>query len=237
MLWKKKNNQKPDERLVKETNKLATKMFYVQSMLMVILFVVKWGNNLPFQMVVLELLTLLIGIGYVLVQEMRKGILFIGKKDAALQSIHEDVLARAHNKEMWTIAIGELILMYIFPQYLAWTTLYLASLFIPALVYTVVSIKKGWIQWGTKKQEISSKQGLKKKCVWGGIAFGIMSLPTNIPMFLKDGGIELLEIIWIPLEMVLFSGLSYAIVSFMVNKGTKKANEVVPVEEEMTLEE
>ncbi len=238
MFWKKKNNQKLDERLLKETYKLATKMFYVQSMLMVILFVVKLINNLPFQMVALEILTLLVGIGYALVQEMRKGILFIGKKDDALQSIHEDVLARAYNKEMWCVAVGELIIMYVFPQYFIWTALYLASVFIPALVYTIVSIKRGWIQWGTKRREISSKQELKKRCVWGGIAFGILSLPTNIPMFLKDGEIELLEIIWIPLEMILFGGLFYLIFTFMVDKGAKKADEACPIEEgEMTIEE
>lgn len=57
-------------------------------------------------------------------------------------------------------------------------------------------------------------------------------------MFLKDGEIELLEIIWIPLEMILFGGLFYLIFTFMVDKGAKKADEACPIEEgEMTIEE
>lgn len=237
MFWSKKNKYQPDERIAKESNTLSAKMFYVQSALIMIALIVKLIIGLPIQVFCLEIMSLVIGIGYVIVQEIRKGIFLLKDKDEALTSIHEEVLAMAYGIEMMLLVVGELIFMYALPKYFAWLVLYLAIWLIPAVIVTKSSVMKGWLQWGTKKREIDSKKSLKIRCVFGGIAFGIMMIPTFLPMWMIDGELVWTELIWIPIEMVMFGVLFYFAFTRMVNRGAKKADEAVPVdEEEMTLE-
>ncbi len=237
-MFNKKNNQQPDERIAKESNKLSAKMFYLQSALIIIALVIKLVIGVPLQVFCLEIISLVVGIGYFVVQEMRKGIFLLKNKDDALQSIHEEVLAKAYNLEMMLLVFGELIFMYALPEYFAWLALYLIMWFIPAIVVTKASVKKGWLQWGTKKREVVGKKSLKIRCVFGGIAFGVMMIPTFLPMWLIDGKLVWTELIWIPIEMVMFGVLFYIVFTRMVDKGAKKADEALPVDEgEMTLEE
>ncbi len=238
MLWSSKKKQVTDERIEMETNQLASKMFYVQTTLVVMLLVIKLIANVSWEALLLEIICLVAGIGYVVISELRKGIFMLKEKDDALRTIQQGILAKSYNMEMGILVFGELIFMYALSEYFAWLIGYLVAWFVPALILTVVSVKKGWIQWGSKKRQNEGKQNLKKRVAVGAFAFGIMMIPSQLPIWLKDGSVTLKEVMMVPLEMVLFGVLFYAMFTFMVDRGEKKANSDVPTEgEEMSIEE
>ncbi|MBQ8823252.1 MAG: hypothetical protein IJZ82_11465 [Lachnospiraceae bacterium] len=238
MVWSKKKTQVMDERIEKESNGLASKLFYVQTMLVALLLVAKLLAKLSWKAYLLEMICLVVGGGFVLISEIRKGIFLLKDKDAALTGIHEGVLAKGYSLEMALLLFGELVFMYTLPEYRTWLIGYFGAWVVPALVFTVVSVKKGWIQWGSKKRQLEGKQNLKKRVAIGAFAFGILMIPSQLPMWLVDGTVTFMEILIVPLEMVLFGVLFYIMFTRMVDKGEKRANSDVPTEsEEMSIEE
>lgn len=238
MLWSKKKTQVTDERIEKESNGLASKMFYVQTVLMALLLVGKLLVKLSWKAFVLEIICLIVGMGYVLIAEISKGIFGVKDKDEALTSIHQGILSKAYSLEMGLLVFGELIFMYVLPEYFVWLLGYLLVWVVPALILTVVSVKKGWIQWGSKKRQAEGKHNLKKRVAIGAFAFGILMIPSQLPMWLADGTVTFKEILIIPLEMVMFGVLFYVLFTRMVDRGEKKANSNIPTEsEEMSIEE
>ena len=95
MKWKGigKNMKKlKDERLIKESNKLNAKMFYLISVLLAIVVVIQIANRLPIQVYGLGVLCFLISFGYVIIEKLRKGLLFLKEKDDEIETMNEAIL-------------------------------------------------------------------------------------------------------------------------------------------------
>lgn len=238
MVWSKKKTQVMDERIEKESNKLTAKLFYVQTVLVALLLVGKLLAKLSWKAYLLEIICLVAGVGFVLIAEIGKGIFLLKDKDAALTGIHQSVLAKGYSLEMALLLVGELVFMYVLPEYFLWLIGYFGAWFVPAVILTVVSVKKGWLQWGSKNRQVEGKQNLKKRVAIGGVEFGLMMIPIQLPMWLADGALSFKEILMIPFEMVMFGVLFYILFTLMVDKGEKKANSDALTEgEEMSIEE
>lgn len=182
-VWK-KGKRKPDERLEKESNVLAAKMFYVITPLLVISLIVKLVCRLPFQVYVLELLCLLASGGYFLVQEIGKGILLVRKKDEALLEIHRAALSRAFMIDFWLLVIGELVYIYAVKDYFWWVLPYMAAWLLPGLVITIASIKQGWLVRSAKAQGKAGSRSSLILVIIGAAVFGIL---MGFPEFYHDG--------------------------------------------------
>lgn len=178
----KKKKQPMDERIKKESNHLYAKMFYIMQLLNLILFFVKVVCKVPIYLYVLELMCLVVGALIVIVDEKRKGILFVKEKDEVLQTLHEDVLAKAFYANLWIIIMGEFVLMLAIlafaKEYFLWLISYFFIWLPPSLVVTIVSMKKGWLIWGTKKREVTGKKEFLKRVIIGSAFFGLfMAFP------------------------------------------------------------
>ena len=92
-MWKKKEKPVVDERIEKESNRLSAKMFYVLTILTAILLAVKIAKGLPIVVYLLEIVTLLAGIIYYGVTEVKSGIFLAKERDEVLMVMHEKNLA------------------------------------------------------------------------------------------------------------------------------------------------
>ncbi len=175
-----RKKRKPDERIEKETNRYAGKLFYPMCMLLVISLVVKCWFDLPHYVYALEIISLTAGVVCFLFQELRNGILFVKKKDDALEELHNQALTKAMMVQFWIMTIGECIPMYLMTyiepmqQYFWWYCSYMLVLFPLSLIITVLSLKKGWLVWGSKKQEKTGKKYFAITTVFAALSYGVL---------------------------------------------------------------
>lgn len=199
MLFKKKNqNQVKDERIEKESNKLIAPMFYFISMELLVCLILKLVLGEPWYNFVLEIACLVPAWGYALVKRAQNGILLIKEKDEVLLTVRNAILSKAFMIAFSVIIAGELLYMIAVTGFLnlggiiptdaesmaranIWLVVYLAVWLVPALIFTIFTLKKGWLIWGSKKREVTGKKEFGKRVVIGSLFFGlIMGLPELI---------------------------------------------------------
>lgn len=202
MLFKKKNqNQVKDERIEKESNKLAAPMFYLFSVELLACLIVKLVLGEPWYNFVLEIACLVPAWGYVLLKRAQNGILVIKEKDEALLTIRNEILSKAFMISFFVIILGELFYMFAVTDYfsrysiihsdeeiwtreMTWMLVYLAVWFVPAIIFTIFTLKKGWLIWGSKKREVTGKKEFGKRVVIGSLFFGLI---MGVPELIENG--------------------------------------------------
>ena len=242
--------QVKDERIEKETNKLMTPMFYLFSAGLFGCLVLKLVLREPWYNFLLEILCLVPAWGYALAARAQKGILVIKEKDDTLLSIRDAIHSKAFMISFWVIITGELFYMFavtdwfkanamehageeIWTRELTWMVVYLAVWFVPAIIITVFSLKKGWLIWGSKKRENVGKKVFAKRVVVGSLFYGlIMGLPELIKhgIFYVKGWLMILG-------MAAFWGILFyfgmmAFIKFSEKKADKAVKEQEGADEE-----
>lgn len=246
MLWKKKNqHQVKDERIEKESNQLAAPMFYLFSAELLACLIVKLVLGEPWYNFVLELACLAPAWSYVLVKRAQNGILVLKEKDDALLTIRNAILSKAFMISFFVIILGELFYMFAVTDYfspdgvvnsaeeiwtreMTWMLVYLAVWFVPALIFTIFTLKKGWLIWGSKKRETVGKKAFGKRVVIGSLFYGlIMGLPELIKhgIFYAKGWLMILGL------SVFWGVLFYFAMLGMIKYSEKKADKAVKEQE------
>lgn len=216
-MWKRKNKQMPDERILKETNHLSAMLYYAMVILSILSIVVKLICRQPLLLMGVEALALLVSGIYVVVREKKNGILFLKNKDDALKTIQEEILAKAMTIILNIILFGELVFIFVAEEYLVWIVSYLAIWFVPALIYTIVVIKRGLFIWGGQKREKEGKKNFKLRVIIGSAFFGLF---VGFPMLFRDGVFQPSGILWI-----LGLGAMWGIPFYLVMVGMMKVSE------------
>ena len=129
-MWRNKK-QPVDERIEKESNRLAAKMYYLMSVLTVVVIIVKMCYKVPVYVYGLELISLVASGIYAIVSELKYGILFLKDKDEELLSIHYKNLSKAMMISFYIIIIGELLFIFTAYEYFGWVILYFVIWGIP----------------------------------------------------------------------------------------------------------
>lgn len=230
-MWNKKKGT--DERILKESNALSAKMFYVITLLTVISLVVKLVCRLPLYVFGLEIIALVASLVYVAVSEGSKGILFLKEKDAELQTIHEGILAKAMMINFFTIIVGELLYLFMAEEYVVWGLSYFAIWLVPALIITVASVKNGWLIWGGKKRETEGKKNFKLRVVLGALVYGLI---MGFPQLYHDGAFHAEGILWI-LGMAALWGIPFYLIFVGIMKVSENKADKNLKEKELQSEE
>ncbi len=196
---------KPDERIEKESNVLYGKMFYVISLLMILSVIVKVVCKVPWFVYGLELLALAVSGVFLFVQELRKGILFVRKKDEVLSEIHSKNLRDAYMIAFWILLVGELLFMHMAEEYFFWLYSYTLIWLIPSIIISIASLSNGWMIWGGKKKEAMGKKRLALGTTLGALCFGII---LGGRFLFRDGIFQWTGILWI-LGLSAFWGFAF----------------------------
>ncbi len=238
MLFKKKNQVK-DERIEKESNKIMPAMFYLFSVILLACLVVKLVLGEPWYNFLLEILCLAPAWGYALVKCSSYGVLFLKEKDEALVTIRNEIMAKAFTISFSVIIFGELVYMFFtffvlkvteesFSREWMWMLLYLAAWFLPAIIMTVLTVKNGWIVWGSKKREATGKKQFAKRTAVGALFYGIM---MGLVEFLEHGFSEKVLIITFACSIV-WGVLFYLFMILFIKISEKNADKSVKEKEE-----
>lgn len=216
-MLEKKSKKLYDERIEKESNKPTALMFYVTTIMLVICLLVKVICQLPIQVYVLEIACLLISIIYTIVRKFQNGILFLKEKDETLVAINNKILAKAFMIDFWMLITGELVFIVVLQEYFWWATMYIVTWLIPSLVISILSLTKGWLVWGNKKQEQTGIKEFRKRVVIGSLFFGIF---VGFPHLYSNGVFHPEGIIW-----VLGLGASWGVMFYFAMLGIIKISE------------
>lgn len=246
MLFKNKNqNQVKDERIEKESNKLTAPMFYLFSLELLACLIVKLVLGEPWYNFVIEIACLVPSWGYVLIKRAQNGILVIKEKDDALLTIRNAILSKAFMISFYVIIVGELFYMFAVTDYfsrygiipsdeeiwtrdMTWMFVYLVVWFVPAIIITVFTLKKGWLIWGSKKREATGKKNFGIRVIIGSLFYGlIMGLPELI-----EHGIFYVKGWLMILGLAVFWGILFYFAMLGVMKySEKKADKAVEEQE------
>ncbi len=224
---------KPDERIEKESNSFYGKMYYVISLLMILSVIVKVVCKVPWFVYGLELLALAVSGVFLLVQELRKGILFVRKKDEVLSEIHSKNLRDAFMVDFWILIFGDLLFLHM-DEYFFWVYSYLIIVMIPALIITVATLKNGWMIWGSKKKEKMGKKRLAFATTLGAAFFGIT---TGAEHLYYDGAFHASGILWILGMGVGFGLLFYFLMGAFIKISEEQADYNAKMAEQKSLEQ
>ena len=220
MFWK-KEKKVVDERIEKESNRLAAKLYYLITALTVISLIVKIVYKLPLYVYGLEIVALIAGVIYFLASEIRTGILFVRNRDEELLNIHYAILAKAEMIMFEFIITGELLYLFIAKEHVEWVLSYIAIWLVPALIQTIAAIKNGWLVWGSRKKEEKGKEDFKKRVVVGALFVGVI---IGFPFLYKDGAIHPEGILWIIGLAVSWGVPFYFLFMLMMKIAEKKAD-------------
>ena len=213
-----------DERIEKESNKLNAKMYALMLVLTNACLIFKITKGLPFYLYALEIIVELTMILYFLVKESQSGILFMNKKDEATQTLHEGVLAKAFNIAFNIVVEGEFLLMFGLliwaKEYFFWMCSYFVIWVPVALIITVVSIKRGWLIWGSKKKEQEGTKAFGKRVVIGSLLYGVI---MGV-FFMISHGFSLKLLALIPIMAAMWGIPFYFIMLLFVKKAEKQAD-------------
>lgn len=221
-----------DERILKESNVLSAKMYYVLALFTVISLIVKIVCKLPLFVFGLELISLVASVAYALICEGSKGILFV-KKDEVLKTVHEEILAKAMMIHFEIIIVGELVFFFLAKEYMIWILSYFAIWVVPALIITIASIKNGWLIWGGKKRETEGKKDFIFRVVLGSLFFGLV---MGIDKLYYDGSFHAEGILWILGMGASWGILFYLMFTLVLKVAEKKADENVKEKEQINEE-
>lgn len=231
-MWNRKK-QPVDERIEKESNRLAAKMYYLMTVLTTALLILKLWYKVPVYVYALELISLVASGIYCIVSELKYGILFLKDKDEDMLSIHHKVLSKAMMISFLIIIIGELLFIFVAYEYLEWVELYFVVWGIPALINSFFAIKNGWLIWGTKKKEQDGKKELKKRTAIGALFFGII---MGFPMLFQEGAFHPEGLLWI-LGMAAGWGIPFYLMFAGIMKVSEKMADKKAVKKEIEDEE
>ncbi len=240
-----------DERIEKESNKMYAKLFWVFSVALMILLIVKIVMGEPLLNYLLEVIALISSWGYMVIQKQRMGLWNVKELDDELKAFQNSIFAKASMIMFFVLVFGNFIYMLIVMDYfevlntavetekliwsqeMTWVVVYLAVVFIPSVVVTIVSIGKGWLSWGSKKREKVGKKELAKGTAIGALFYGVfMTLPD-----LFEGGTFHPEGLLMTFIMTIAWGIPfYFIMAAMRKASEKRANEAME-EEEKDIEE
>lgn len=123
--------------------------------------------------------------------------------------------------------------LFVAGEYFWWLCAYLAIVMVPALIYTVASIKNGWLIWGTKKRETEGKKNFKLRVVIGSLFYGIFVCSH---MLIKDGKFDPMGILWVLGTAALFGIPFYFAMMLMIKTAEKRADKNLE-EKEKAIEE
>lgn len=217
-----------DERIEKESNKLNAKMYYLMLVLTIACLLGKVLYGLPFYLYALEIVVLFTMILYLLVKEYGSGVLLMNKRDEATRTFHEGVLSKAFNLAFIIVVEGEFLLMFALliwaKEYFSWVLSYLVIWVPAALIITVLSIKRGWFVWGSKKKEQEGTKAFGKRVIVGSLLYGCI---MGLFLMIVHGGFSVKYLIMMPVMAAMWGIPYYFVMLLLVKMGEKQADKKV----------
>lgn len=213
-----------DERIEKERNHFLTKLYPWQLGLLTILLILKLLAHAPLYMYILDMVTLSASIGYVVIALTVRGLLFHPCVDEQMRMNRDKIFTNGFAILFGFLVYGEFILYQLHPVANLYLYSYLIVWFIPALVATIVMLKKGWFVWGTTKRKEEGMKGFRKRVMIGALFFGAF---VGKDFLVSDGVFHVTGILWVLGLTLMWGVLFYFTMKACLNISEKNADKLV----------
>ncbi|MBE5958260.1 MAG: hypothetical protein E7254_05270 [Lachnospiraceae bacterium] len=230
---------KEDERIIGESGKYCYYTVVAMIFLAICSIVIKVSFEVPFVGYSLEIISLVIGAVIYLVDEKRKGILFVEKSDECLLEMHYKTFRYILIAMLFTFALGDVVLSLITDGVLYYASNIIIWI-IPLSIFTVIAVKKGWLTFEKKntaekrnESELTRVKALALRCFGGSIIFGSVMFLSS----LKEGKSMNIDNVIIVIKMaimwgVLFFAAMYTLIRISERNSDKKVKEADVEDEE-----
>jgi hypothetical protein len=214
----KRNNYifKEDERVVRESGKYCYYVAVAMIFLAICSIIIKISFEVPFTRYTLEIISLVVGVAIYLVDEKRKGILFLPKTDDCLLEMHYKTFRYIAIAMLFTFVLGDLVLGLINNDIMFFTS-NIIIWGIPGSIFSEIAIKNGWLIYDKKKlNEINGKSELRRAISLAKKIFGIAVLWGAIVYLFKSnsGEINGMDDVIIVIKMSIFWGISMFVIMY-----------------------
>lgn len=221
-----------DERITRETNKIAANAFWLMLILQAGVLASKLSMGAPLGVCALDIAVAAVGLGGMILLRSFKGLW--GAKDEALKEIEEAGLAKLFMTMFWMLCVGEFLLVFMDEANILWYAPFLLVWGVPAVYFTVQSTRKGLMVWGGEKAKKDGRARLLKGTILGAAFFGIV---MGGPDCFVDGAFQLSGLMKV-VGMGSFWGLMfYWPMRWLVDRSEKQADKAVEAAEEAIADE
>ena len=210
-----------DERIEKGSNALAAKLLP----LMLVLQAIVLGGKLAlggWRFCLLDVIALAAGLGTAAVLLTAKGVW--RADDDALREIRNACLSRAFGTMLMVLVVGEFVCTLADEANLLWYAPSIIVWLVPALIMTVLVIRRGLFQWGTKKAEKNGKARLAGSTAIGALFFGVMMGGEKC---IVDGAFDPKGLLWVLGMGASWGILFYLMFTLMLKLGGKQADKAM----------
>lgn len=216
-----------DERITRETNRLAANAFWLMLILQAGVLAAKLTMGAPLGVCALDIAVAAVGLGGMILLRSVKGLW--GAKDEALKEIEDAGLAKLFMTMFWMLCVGEFLLVFMDEANTLWYAPFLLVWGVPAVYFTVQSTRKGLMVWGGEKAKKDGRIRLLKGTILGAAFFGII---MGGPDCFVDGAFQLSGLLEV-IAMSAFWGLMfYWPMRWMIDRSEKAADKAVAAAEE-----
>ncbi len=221
-----------DERITRQSNALTSKLLLPMLGLEALVLIVKLLLGATARLCILDIAVLALGILGVVTVKTIFGLWH--PQDEALREINATWMNRIFMALFWLMLIGEFLLVFLDKQNVFWYAPTMLVWFIPALIITVVGVRKGYLVWGSKKNEQQGAKRLGISTAVGALFFGLV---MGGPSCFKDGAFQPTGLVQIAALAISWGVLFYIFMRLMIKRSEKAANQAVAAAEEAADEE
>lgn len=218
-----KNVSKPirDERIAKQSNALAARLLPVMLGLEAIVLIVKLclGGGTT---CLLDGAALAVGAGLAAILLTVKGVWLAG--DEAMREIRDTCLSQAFMTMFWLLIFGEFVCVMVDSGRILWYAPTILTWLIPALIITVLTVRRGLFTWGGRKAEANGQKRLAISTTIGALFFGIV---MGADKCFVDGRFEPKGLLVVLGMAASWGVLFYLLMSLMLKVGGKQADKAV----------
>jgi hypothetical protein len=213
-----------DERIRMETNRIASKLLFLELGLVLAALVMKrFILQYPIKTCALEGIILFTSILYYVGYTLYLQVPFKKSTDESIGILQEKILSYTFHLTMYLLVFGELLMAFMIEDVLqiVW---YFPAWLIPGSIYSFLIVKKGLFIWGTQKKKTDSLKRLKLSTVICSILHGLILSWDHIVV---DGSFQPSGLKWALLLGVMFGFPFYFMMKMLVNKSEKRANKQI----------
>lgn len=210
-----------DERILKATNQIASRLYLVILALTLFVVLLKYVFfTQDIMAYVLEGVAVLASLGYLGIRTLYAKVPLLKRSDDAIVEIQNSYRAHSFNICTFTYIVGATVLTFGLNQDYIAVSLYMPIVLIPSSIYTFQVIRKGLFVWGSKKAKRVGLKNFKMRVALGSVFFGVL---TQWSEMFKEGVFHPTGLIWVA-GMGAFWGLGmYFFIKFLFEKSERYA--------------
>ncbi len=216
-----------DERIQKKSEEIFAPLYPLIIVLTLVIICLKLYMGLPLELFVLEFLVIVISITYLIIMSFKLGINPLTYQDEHINELKFTILSKSFMICFWIYIIGEVIYLFVFPDYFNYIFLCFIAWVIPSLIGTYRAIKCGVMTFGSGNNRKITKKKFGFNTIVGALFYSVFMNWDKI----VEKGLSVSTLISILLMALMWGIPFYLCMKLLIFFSEKKTDEEVGEDE------